>query len=41
MCLFSELYLIGEAFSDNHAWTEGALETAENVLSQYFDITEF
>lgn len=34
-----ELYIVGEAYSDQHGWIEGALNTSQSVLSKYYDIT--
>ncbi len=32
------VYICGEAYSNNQGWVEGALETAELVLEEYFDL---
>ena len=32
----SNLYICGEAYSDHQGWVEGALQTAEQVLEEYF-----
>ena len=32
------VYICGEAYSDNQTWVEGALETAELVLQQHFQL---
>jgi hypothetical protein len=32
------VHICGEAYSDQQAWVEGALCTAELMLQEYFDI---
>jgi hypothetical protein len=31
-------YICGSAYADNQAWVEGALETAESVLQERFNL---
>ncbi|MEM7333908.1 MAG: NAD(P)/FAD-dependent oxidoreductase [Chloroflexota bacterium] len=33
------VYICGEAYSDAQGWVEGALQTADMMLEQYFDVT--
>jgi monoamine oxidase len=33
-----DLYIVGEAYSGNQGWVEGALTTAEHVLRDYFGL---
>lgn len=32
----TNLYVCGEAYSDHQGWVEGALQTAEKLLEEYF-----
>jgi len=32
------VYVVGEAYSDSQGWVEGALRSAENVLTRYFGL---
>jgi monoamine oxidase len=32
------VYICGEAYSDAQGWVEGALQTADMMLKEYFDI---
>ncbi|MDK9763314.1 FAD-dependent oxidoreductase [Vibrio sp. D420a] len=34
-----EIYIIGEAYSYEQGWVEGALNTAESTLAQFFDLS--
>lgn len=34
----TNLYICGEAYSDNQGWVEGALQTAEKMLEEYFSL---
>jgi hypothetical protein len=34
----AEIYIVGEAYSNDQAWVEGAYCTSEYVLNQYFGI---
>lgn len=34
------IYVVGEAFSSDQGWIEGALRTAESVLLTHFELTE-
>ena len=34
----ARMYVCGEAYSENQGWVEGALETAEKVLQDHFDL---
>ncbi|MGH8399456.1 MAG: flavin monoamine oxidase family protein, partial [Gammaproteobacteria bacterium] len=33
-----DIYIVGEAYSYNQGWVEGALDTAESTLQQFFGL---
>jgi hypothetical protein len=35
-----DVFICGEAYSNNQGWVEGALQTAEHVLRDGFGLTE-
>jgi lysine 2-monooxygenase len=34
-----EVYIIGEAYSNNQGWVEGALETANDLINRFFNLS--
>ena len=34
----ADIFIVGEAYSNDQAWVEGAYCTAESVLNDFFDI---
>ena len=36
-----DVHICGEAYSLDHGWTEGALQTADRVLTRFFGLPSF
>jgi hypothetical protein len=34
-----DIHIVGEAYSYQQGWVEGALDTAESTLQEFFDLT--